>query len=302
MKLVWGIAPAIVAAGLSLPAMATPVAIQNGFILAGVSDYGTLGSDGNTSPGILYDKTGTGNYGVNDFLTPGSPFEGFYVQGTFTSGGSYYNGANNAWSAGFGFSSPTALSATSATWSGTDGTLNVLNNYTLSDVAGREIIAISTTLTNVSGQDLSDLLFERTLDPDPDVNTYGSYFTNNTVVSPNEACGTGPDTGQTICISTSSDFTHLAGVSASWSQTPADYLAGLNDGNGDYTIGLGFDLGALANGNSVTFNYAYDVGADLGTASTSSVPEPTSIALLGVGLFGLGFVATRRRGRSGFAA
>ena len=59
-----------------LPAAAAPVTIADGFIDAGVSDSGSLGSNGGTSPGILYDVTGTGNYGNNDFLTPGSPFEG----------------------------------------------------------------------------------------------------------------------------------------------------------------------------------------------------------------------------------
>ena len=57
------LAAACVLAGA--PAFATPASIQNGYVLAGVSDYGTLGSDGATSPGILFDKTGT--------LTRGEP-------------------------------------------------------------------------------------------------------------------------------------------------------------------------------------------------------------------------------------
>ena len=71
-------------------AQAAPVMIEDGFVQAGVSDFGTLGSDYGTSPGILYDKTGMGNYGINDFLTPGDPFEGFYIKST-----SGYWGSNN---------------------------------------------------------------------------------------------------------------------------------------------------------------------------------------------------------------
>jgi hypothetical protein len=187
------LAAACLATGAS--AFAAPVAIQNGYVLAGVSDYGTLGSNGTTSPGILFDKTGAGNYGVNDFLTPGDPFEGFYVTSSAGSAGS-----NNDGDSGFGLHSPTALSATSATWTGSSGAYGITNTYTLTTASGRSEIAIHTVLTNTSGSDITGLEFLRTLDPDPDVNAFGSYFTNNTVVNSSTACGSGPDSGQTICI------------------------------------------------------------------------------------------------------
>jgi hypothetical protein len=56
------LAMAGVFAAMTVPAMATPVVMDNGYVKAGVSDYGTLGSNGNTPPGIQYDSTGTGTY------------------------------------------------------------------------------------------------------------------------------------------------------------------------------------------------------------------------------------------------
>ena len=281
------LAVACLVAGAS--AFAAPISIQNGYVLAGVSDYGTLGSNGTTSPGILFDKTGTGNYGVNDFLTPGTPFEGFYI--TSSAG---YAGSNNTGITSFAAHSPTSLTATSGTWSGTSGAYAVSNTYSLTTANGRSEIAIHTVLTNTSGADITGLEFLRTLDPDPDVNAYGSYFTNNTVVNASTACGSGPDSGQTICIDTNSSIAHKAGVSAPWSQDPSVYLGGVNDGDGDNAIGLAFDIGNLAAGQSVSLDYSYAAGASISVV-TPSVPEPTNMALMLASLGLIGVVARRRR-------
>ncbi|HUK59165.1 MAG TPA: PEP-CTERM sorting domain-containing protein [Stellaceae bacterium] len=305
------------AGALALPAGATPVVIQNGFVQAGVSDSGTLGSNGNTSPGILYDPTGSGSYGINDFLTPGSPFEGLYV-----SAAGYYDSANNECvgggynegPCGFTKTSPTSGSGTTAGWTGSDGTLSVTNNYSLTTLGGKSVIAITTSLTNISGGLLSGVDFLRTLDPDPDVNAHGSFFTNNalfSVASANdEACGTGPDTGETICIiSEDSGYTHQAGVSGGtnacedtvWDITPSHWLSPclLNDGDGDYSIGEAFSLGDLGAGDTDTLTYDYVLGGTLETASgpptPTGVPEPGSAMLLLSSLMGLGVLRRRRK-------
>lgn len=271
---------------LAVPASASPVTIQDGYVQAGVNDYGTLGSGSTTPPGILYDETGSSNYGVNDFLTPGDPFEGFYVTG----GGAGFACNNDLGCAGGMMSSPTSTSATGASWTGTssDGNLTLTNAYTLTTVSGQSVIAITTTLTNNTGGTLSGLQFLRTLDPDPDVNAFGSYDTTNSVLSNDQACGTGPDTGETICIYSFSTLPHKAGVSADWTTDPSAYLGGLNDGNGDYAIGLAFNLGDLGAGQSFTLDYGYALGASLGTASGgTSVPEPSGLAMFGLGVLGL---------------
>ncbi len=53
--------------------------LQNDWVKAGVNtNTGTLGSGGGTSPGLLFDPTGTGTFNAAyDYLTPGSPLMDF---------------------------------------------------------------------------------------------------------------------------------------------------------------------------------------------------------------------------------
>lgn len=279
---------------VAVPASAATVTISDAFVLAGVNEIGTLGSNGNTSPGILYDPTGTSTYGINDFLTPGTPFEGFYI----SSGSTNIAWSNNTGDTTFADVNPTSLTAGSATWTGTSGGLQVTHLYSVSTVAGLSVIDITTTLTNIGTADLLDLRFLRTLDPDPDVNAFGTFFTDNTRVSENQSCGTGVNSDQTICLFTDSAITHNSGVTDEWSVFPNVYLAGPFDGDGDFSIGLAFLLGNLGAGQSITFGYDYRFGATRDVVIGDAVPEPSTVVLLGFGL-AAGAVAMRRRRRNG---
>ena len=287
---------AAVLLSLALPMSAYATAtLQNSSILAGVSDYGTLGSNGNTPPGILFDKTGTSNYGVNDFLTPGTPFEGFYVT---SANGNYSN--NNSGGSSFGTFALTQNSAISVTATGmsSDGVLGVVNDYSLATIGGRSVISITSTLTNKGTTALTDLAFLRTLDPDPDLNAFGSYFTTNVVLSNDQSCGTGGSSGQTISIFTAATYAHKAGVSSYWSTDPALYLAGVNDGNGDYAIGIGFSLGSLAAGDSLSLTYGYALGESRDVATGGTVPEPMSALLVATGLLGIARSVRSKRNKA----
>ncbi|MCE1184926.1 MAG: PEP-CTERM sorting domain-containing protein [Rhodocyclales bacterium] len=269
----------------STPAFATPLTLANGYIKAGVSDYGTLGSNGSTSPGILFDKTGSGAYGENDFLTPGTPWEGFSIYG---SAGNY--SSNNTRRTSFGSHSPTS-SGGGASWSSSVSGYGITNAYALQNFGRTQVISIQTVITNLTSSAITGLTFGRYLDPDPDVNLYGSYNTSNSRLNSNQVCATGSSSGQTICLYSFDAVTHNVG-NGSWSADPSYWLSGANVGFGDYIIGLGFNIGTLAAGQSITLSYGYSLGATKNDAALP-VPEPTSLALLGLG--GLSLLASRRR-------
>ena len=299
------IGAALLSLALPLTAHATGT-LQDNYILAGVSDYGTLGSNKTVWPGILFDPTGNSIYGINDFLAPGTPFEGFYIT---SAAGNYLS--NNTGLGGNTFNTfvTDQISATvvSASATSLDGALGVSNLYSLTTIGGRSAIEIVTTLTNNTASVLSSLNFLRTLDPDPDVNAYKVFETTNVTLSDDQACATGARTGQTICAFTAATYRHKAGVSASWATNPATYLAGTNSGDGDYTIGIGFDLGDLGAGESLTLTYGYALGETLDIASGGgnvgggsgggAIPEPSSPLLIAAGLLGLAGIRRIQRKR-----
>lgn len=290
--------------GLCLPFSAQAVAtLEDGYVMAGVSDYGTLGSNKQTSPGILFDPTGTANYGTNDLLLPGTPYEGFFI----TSSGGNYQSTNIKVTgpltsfATFGLTQ-NATNSVTATSTSLDGLLGISSLYTLTTVSGRAAIEITTTLVNHSTAALNDLAFLRALDPDPDYSSNGSYDSVNVVLSADQACAEGAISTQAICIFSTSTFSHQSGVSTSlWEVSPASYLGGINGGNGDNLIGVGFNLGTLGAGGSLTFTYGYALGETLAIASTlptggGTVPEPATALLVASGL--LGIAGSRWRLRS----
>lgn len=270
----------------SAGASATPVQLLGNYVWTAVNDHGTLGSGGANSPGILHDVSGTGSFPPGDYLTPGNPWEMFAVS---VNGQRYVNNNNGRQDIAtqFGPADLSSGSLNSASWTGTvAGLFTISHVYAFDDAQQR--ITMTTTITAL--QDLADVRFLRALDPDPDVQTHESYDTTNGrgfgSISGNDwVHSEGELTGLTIGLYSDDALFHNTGVSADWSEDPDAYLSGVDDGNGDFTIGLAFLLGHLSAGSSLSFSYAYVMGGSLG--STLPVPEPLSAALLGLGLLGL---------------
>ncbi len=139
--------------------------LQNIWIKAGVNtNTGTLGSGGGTSPGLLFDPTGTGTFNSSyDYLTPGSPFDGFSLKVDSTN-----KTNNNTGTVQIGKTGGLTLSNsdTTLTWTGasTFGSSSwaVSNAYTLG--VGKPYIDITSTIT--AGDAASNVYFAKFIDPD----------------------------------------------------------------------------------------------------------------------------------------
>lgn len=268
---------------VSFISQAASIIMTGNFIKTAVSDNGTLGYGSSTSPGILHDSTGTGNFGIDDYLTPGTPYEGFSLKSDQFSTIANYNTSSSSGSISG------SISDISATF-GYDQAINFTGSYagyfTISSDTyfndGDERINISTTITAASN--LSNLSFSRWLDPDPDVNTYSSFVTTNgrgstSLPVENWVHAEGSQTGLTIGLFSDSSIVHNTGVSSGWSTDPSVYLSGQNDGNGDYVIGLGFNIGDLSIGESITLKYSYVMGGSLDTVDIPVPKTPSEVDL-----------------------
>ncbi len=272
-------APAIVAAAaIGAPAIAAPMVLEGDFIRIGLNDRGTLGYGGNASPGILYDGAGTGTFNpAYDYLTPGAPFEAFTIQGGHA-GGAIVDSSNNEV-----YFNASQLVGSVVDYSGVArngvtydnraiytgviaGVLEVEHDYYFNDDS--EQLRIRTTIRALT--DLTNLTFARAIDPDAAAAPGDSPITNNfrgTSVIPETdlVYAEALVSKYVIGLYTNSPFTHNAAVT-DWTQDTASYISGTNEGSGDNTIGLGFVLGALANGGSLAFDYMYIFGADIDAA------------------------------------
>ena len=254
--------------------------LSGDYVRIGVSDYGTIGSKSNTSPGILYDNSGTGTFNTAyDYLTPGTPFEGFGI--TLTTGGTttnYHNNNTGTQSITGGVLtdySGVAYNGTTydnrAVWTGSTTNFDLAHDYRFNN--NQKFVDITTVLT--AKADLTNLYFGRFTDPDARAAAGDSSATLNAlgygVIPSNQVVFSEATVSKYALGLYSADTNVGAGISSSWSPLGATYYNGTNNGNGDYTIGLGWHLATLANGSTATFNYAYIFGPSAFAAGETAV-------------------------------
>ena len=267
-------------------------ALTGDYIKIGVSDYGTIGSKGNTSPGMLYDNTGTRTFNTSyDYLTPGTPFEGFTVKYTNGSGTTVTQANNNTGSIAITGGILTNYSGVAygdttfdnrAIWTGNGTGYSLINDVRFNN--NQKFIDITTTLTSTIT--MTNLYFGRYIDPDARAATGDSSATTNILgYSPigvkqvvfSEALASKYALGLYTAASNAG-----AGISSSWTTDPINYYNGVNSGTGDYTIGLGFLVPSVAVGDIVTFQYAYIFGPSTLTAGATAVSSGAGGGTAGV--------------------
>lgn len=263
--------------------------LTGNYLKVGVSDSGAL-IDFATGTGVKYDPSGRGDFaGVNDILMPGLPFA-FYsigVNGQSATASSLLR--NNP------FSSVTAGSSVGGTQfavtaGGNYGGLSI--TQVLSFGVNSSTLHSSIVLTNTSNYTMHSVAYAVGLDPDQDATGQKGFETTNVVQGHGPessvwAYGRKSDIWVTLS-STSGWEKTRAGISSDWITDPYSLIyMPRNDGSGDNSISLAYNLGELRPGEQVSLGYDY--------AFARAVPEPETYAMLGMGLGLIGLMRMRSR-------
>ena len=271
---------------VNFPAPVSTIDATGNFVRFGMNNFGTIGSGGNTSPGLLFDSTGTGTFNTAyDYLTPGSPFDGFTVKGLNSDGTdmfSYYNNNEDVqWgTAGisgylYDFSGVAYRGNTydhRGVWIGEVPEFKIENDTYMNNAW----LWINVDTRIEAKVAIPTLYFGRFIDPDAVAAAGDSSQTDNAL-----GYGVIPQTNVVFSEALSSKYALGmytaqvgnvgAGISGNWSTNPIDYFNGVNDGAGDNTIGLGFKVTGLAAGDIVKFSYAYIFGPSAFAAGDAAI-------------------------------
>jgi hypothetical protein len=288
----------IVAAMLSASAIAGNEILVNEYIKAGVNEStGTLGSGGNTNPGIQYDNTGTGTFNsAYDYLTPGSPYEGWAVRIDNADGTKFKLYGNN--NAGFQSDGNTAVTgawvgtptAASAVWAGTATEFGIRHTYSLP--SAQRYLDITTRIEATAA--MPHMYFGRYIDPDAVAAPGDSSATDNV-----RGYGIIPKSNVVFSEATVSRYAlglysaQVGTVNTSiqgWTSDPKNYYlntSGRADvSTGDDTIGIAFYAANVAVGDILTYNYAYIFGPSAFTAADYAITGGAGGGTAGTSSFG----------------
>jgi len=272
--------------------------LENEYIRAGINDTtGTLGSGGNTNPGIQYDNAGTRTFNpAYDYLTPGSPYEGWAVRIDNADGSQYKLYGNN--NAGFQSDGNDPVvgawvgtpTSGSAVWLGSATEFDIKHTYALP--SAQRYLDITTQIDAKVA--MPHLYFGRYIDPDAVAAAGDSSATDNV-----RGYGIIPKTNVVFSEATVSRYAlglysaKPTGVNTSiqgWTSDPKNYY--LNTGgrpdvsNGDDTIGIAFYAANVAVGDIVTYNYAYIFGPSAFTAANYAITGGAGGGTAGTSSFG----------------
>jgi len=257
--------------------------LENDYVKAGVNkDTGTFGSGGNTSPGLLFDSSGTGTFNTSyDYLTPGSPFDGWSIK---IDGTNYTNNNASTGSETWTDSDGLADGDGTLTWQGTNSGLSgwqVEHIYSLG--ATSQYIDITTSITAGSGASNSTVYFGRFIDPDARAADGDSSATDNVL-----GYSGIPDTNVAFSEATTSRYalglysinSNVDSGITGWTTDADSYTTSkytdsdgntVNYGTGDDTIGLTWVWTGVEASDILTADYSYIFGPSAFTAADSAI-------------------------------
>ena len=253
--------------------------LRGNYLCIGLSDKGTMGVGGSTEPGIRHSPSGNvtvdGNY---DYLTPGSPYDGFALQADNINGGAFQSNVNGGTAAFTGSLTDTSAgSVNSATWTSTNhAAYDISNVYSFSD--DDQTLKVSVTIT--AKTDIVNLRYLRSMDPDARAGAGDTSSTKNALgygALPASDFVYTETIGTKVVLSMYSNSTvaHEAKLFASCCGITSPDTASIASGTGDWGIGIAFYVGDLANGSSVVLEYEYRFAASISDAAggTAGVPN-----------------------------
>jgi len=249
--------------------------LENDYVRSGVNgDKGTLGSGGNTSPGLLYDSTGTGTFNTAyDYLTPGSPFDGFSVKVDGTNYTNNNSGASDITGDGNGL---TDGDSTLSWTGGVSSVFDITNTYNLG--ATSEYIDITSSITMGTAAD--DVYFGRFIDPDARAAAGDSSSTDNVLgygVIPDSNVAFSEALASRYALGLYSTDTNVDAGITGWTTDADSYTENAVDGDGsltntgDNTIGLTWHWSTVSVGDILTAKYAYIFGPSAFDAADTAI-------------------------------
>ncbi len=252
--------------------------LENNWVKAGVNkNSGTFGSGGGTSPGLLFDPTGTGTFNAGfDYLTPGSPFDGFSLK---VDGVNAAN--NNTGATSFVDSDGLTDGTNTLIWSGDrafgSSTWNVTNTFTLGTTAS----FVDVTTTIVAGSAASSVWFGKFIDPDSQGMSGDSSSTDNVLGYsgiPSTNVAFSEATVSRYALGLYSTDTNVAAGINGWNTNADSYInadascgTGVLYCNADDTIGLSWNWLSVSAGDILTASYAYIFGPSAFDAADSAI-------------------------------
>jgi len=229
---------------------------------------GTIGNTGNGTPGLVYDRTGKGDFSqFGEVLEWGSAYESFGMSWDVSGGYVLNNNHNGTTSfANTGITYDLGNYVQAATWSGTyGGLIDIQHKYLMPNDS--RYIKITTTITVNANFDGAS--FVRLIDPDQDrtVSPTGTVTDNyrglGSIDEHDIVYAVGDDSGIVVGLYTQSELDHNAGFLTNWAgdidDIGDDSSTNITD---DALIGLLYELGDLNSGDEIELHYAYLLSAD----------------------------------------